>query len=126
MARRRRNRDLDIFESIFALVALVFFLSMFNPAVRQMLVAVGYLLFILLGLALAGGGGFLIHRFLKRRRRESETTPLRVFDLNRIEPQVIVSPPSPTTRVKFEVPDPVGERVKPVDFLEQLKIIDWF
>lgn len=126
MARRRRNRDLDIFESIFALVALVFLLSMFNPAVRQALVAVGYLIFVLLGVALVSGVGFLIYRIAKRRHQEPEATPLRVFNLNRIEPQVLVSPPPPTAKLKVEVPTPVREREKPVDFLEQLKNIDWF
>lgn len=125
MARRRRNRDVDIFESLFALVALVFFLSMFNPAVRQALVAVGYLVLALVGLALAGGVGSLIYRFRKQRQQEADAAPLKVFNLNRIEPQVSVSPLSSPVKLKVEVPPPVREQAK-LDFLEQLKNIDWF
>ena len=77
-----------------ALVGGLFFLSLLSPTVRQLFLTVGYLLLGLFALALAFGAGFLIFRLLKRHRQEPRPKALRVFDLNRIEPQVISSRPN--------------------------------
>src|SRR5213078_893354 len=98
MARRRRARnDLEFAEAIFGLIALLFFLSLFSPAVRETIRVVGFGFLILTGSIVVGGLGFLIYRFIaKRRKLQEEAVPLRVFDLSRMEPEVIVSPQPPT------------------------------
>jgi hypothetical protein len=131
MARRRRGRsDLDTAEAVFALIALVCFLSFFSPAVRQTIRTVGFIAALLIGLGLVTAVGVLVYRFIaKRRRLEQEAVPLRVFDLNRLEPEVVVSPPrsaSAEVKLKVEGREPVREEISPPELLERLKKIDWF
>jgi Restriction endonuclease len=128
MPRRRKHRgDLEIMELIFKLVALLFFLSLFSPAVRQGLTAVGLFAFLIFGLALVAGVGFLIYRFVVRRRRsDQDAVALRVFDLNRPDPQVVVPPARPATRLRVDVPESVRREARTPDLLERLNKIDWF
>src|SRR5690349_18122103 len=127
MARRGRNRDLDVFEAAAKLVFLVFFLSLFSPTVRAGLHAVGVIALVVICLAVVAGLGFLVYRAARRKRTiEQAAVPLRAFDLNRMEPQVSVSPSSPPISIRVEVPKPAREALKTADLVERLHAIDWF
>ena len=93
------------------MVAFVGFLSLFDPAVRQTIRLVGFVALFLIGLGLVALVALAIYRFIVRRRRlEQVTVPLRVIDLNRMEPEVIVPPPAPPVleiKLKVGVPQPV-------------------
>ena len=62
--------------------------------------------------------------FQKKTRRTGRS--LKGFQLNRMEPEAIVSPPSSIAKIKVEVPEPARAEMKAPDLLEQLKKIDWF
>jgi len=92
MARRRRNREVDIAQGVFQLVALLFFAGMFFPQVRQMVLGLGVILIgaIILVVVLAFGV------FLVRRTQSSPpfSTPARMpFNEN----------PSPAENFKLTV-----------------------
>jgi restriction system protein len=55
-----------------------------------------------------------------------ETVPLKVFDLNRLESQMIPPPPPPAANLNVEVREPVRTEMRTPDLLERLKSIDWF
>src|SRR5262245_55560548 len=129
MPRRRRGRsDLAIAEAVIAVVAFVGFLSLLDPAVRQAIRVAGFVALVLVGFGLVALVALAIYRFIARRRRLEEVTiPLRVIDLNRMEPEVTTPPataPAPEIKWKVETPQPVPQETP--DLIEQLKKIDWF
>ncbi len=128
MARRRRDRDdLEILELLGRLVFLLVFVSLFSPSVRNAIRTLGFIALLLVGLALVAGAGFLIWRsILKRRRLAQGIVPLRVFDLNRLEPEVIVSPSPPLANLRIDVTPSTPQEMGVAELLERLKQIDWF
>jgi hypothetical protein len=118
MARRGKNRELDIALGIAQLVALLVLGGMFVPPLRQMLLGIGMLA--VGGVLLAGLvalGVFLIRR--------SERKPL-YSGAGGSTLQVTVSPP-PTVRV--EASPPPQQRIRPTttaELIEQVRSIDWF
>jgi hypothetical protein len=120
MARRGRNRDLDVFEAVAKLVFLVFFLSLFSPTVRQGLHAVGVIVLILICVATTAGLGFLIYRAVVRKRTLEQSA------VNRVEPQVFVSRPTPAVSARMDMSKPACEALKTADLVGRLHAIDWF
>src|SRR5215471_6241272 len=95
MARSRRSRSQWDTEEVFSsLVLLVMFLALFVPGVRHVILNLGFVLLTLISLAAVAVVGFIIYEFIQRRRFRNEMiTPRRAFNLDRIESEVIVSPP---------------------------------
>ena len=74
----RRRREADGVELVFKLVVLVVFLSLLSPAVRQALLAFGFVALIFFCLVVAASLAYLIYRKI----RKPGATSLTVFNQN--------------------------------------------
>ncbi len=116
MARRRRNRELDIALGVAQLIAFLVFAGMFLPQVRQMLLGFGV---ILIGaIIFLGAVAFVV--FLIRRTERKPSFPISTTRLD-----TLVSTPASEDIIIV----PAASEESPVttaDLMEQLRAIDWF
>lgn len=110
MARRRRNREVDIALGVAQLFGVVLLLGLISPQGRQIFSSVGFIAICILGMVVVGLIAFGAYRFATRSQR-GEAIAERNVDWQALGDDVKVerTPPQTTT-----------------DLIKQLRAIDWF
>ena len=121
MARRRKN-DADGIMAIASLAGLLFFCFIVSPASRQIILAAGYLLMILLGLSFAGLVGFICYWQVRRSQRAKEDGTLRTFSMDTLE--VVETKHEAHSRIPAMQKEQTLSATS--DLIAQLRSIDWF
>lgn len=74
VARRRRNRDLDIALGVAQLIGVVLLLGLISPQGRQLISGIGILAIWALGLVIVGLIGFGVYRYATRSQRAESSS----------------------------------------------------
>jgi hypothetical protein len=113
-------------------------LIFFVPGARAAILGVSYLILIVAILVAVIGIGYIIFKIIQNKRRVPQIPAAKVYNLNRIEPVVTVSPPSdrqsryaPPENTARYAPRPAPQSPKPEpirtsDLVARLRAIDWY
>lgn len=109
MARRRRNRELDIALGVAQLVGVVLLLGLISPQGRQMLSGIGFIAICIVGVLFVGLIGFGVYRFATRSQRAEAVERNVDWQALGVDAKAEHTPPQTSA-----------------DLIEQLRSIDWF
>lgn len=109
MARRRRNRELDIALGVAQLVGVVLLLGLISPQGRQMISGIGFIAICIVGVLFVGLIGFGVYRFATRSQRAEAVEGNVDWQALGVDAKAEHTPPQTSA-----------------DLIEQLRAIDWF
>lgn len=110
MARRRRNRELDIALGVAQLFGVVLLIGLISPQGRRIFSSAGFIVICILGIVVVGLIAFGVYRFATRSQRRGESIERNVdWQALGVDVKAEHKPPQTTA-----------------DLIEQLRAIDWF